>query len=353
VLVTGGAGFIGCALARRLVDRGVRVTVMDSLHPQVHARPIRPRSLPDEVVLKRRDVTDADHWIEVLEEAQPDTVVHLAAETGTGQSLCMASRHGMVNVVGTTRLVDALSRAQHSVRHIVLASSRAVYGEGEWLRDDGHVVAPGPRLEVDMTAGRWAPILAVGAAAAPVPHRASVTSSRPVSVYGVTKLAQENLLAVWAASTGVALSTLRLQNVYGPGQSLTNAYTGVLTWFARQSLGGSPIEVYEDGRIVRDFVYIDDVAAAFDAAIASPPVAPRLVDIGSGQPTTLLAVARAIARKVDGSPPQVSGRFRVGDVRAASCDTTDAAAELGYRAMRSLEDGLDALLDWVRVMQVG
>jgi dTDP-L-rhamnose 4-epimerase len=348
VLVTGGAGFIGCSLAQVLVDDDDRVTAIDLLHPQVHPDRRRPSLLPDEVQLIPADVTHAPSWDAVLSLVEPDVVVHLAAETGTGQSLAEASRHARVNVVGTTELVDALTRQTRRPSHIVLASSRAVYGEGEWRSGD-EVFSPGPRAHEDLAAGRWDPIAASGGRVAePVPARAGSTAPSPTNVYAATKLAQEHILQAWCAASGVPLSILRLQNVYGPGQSVTNIYTGVLVHFALAAVGGRAIDVYEDGRIIRDFVYVDDVAAALRQAMNEPPGTVRLVDVGGGQPCCLLDVARSVASIVGAPDPVVSGRFRYGDVRAASCSLDAARRELGWSPAWDLDAGLRRLVGWMQ-----
>jgi dTDP-L-rhamnose 4-epimerase len=344
VLITGGAGFIGCALARRLVERGRRVVVLDALHPQIHAYRVRPAALVPGAELIIGDVTDPDAVAGALSASGAEVVVHLAAETGTGQSLRAASRHGLVNVVGTTRLLDAITEAGHPVGHIVLASSRAVYGEGQWRDGHGTVFSPGSRPRDALVAGRWDPTAPDGGTPTPEPHRAGTTPTEPVSVYGATKLAQEHVLGAWCAATGVALTVLRLQNVYGPGQSLTNPYAGVLTAFARTAFDDRVIDVYEDGGIGRDFVYVDDAARALADAVDRPPEGRRTLDIGSGATTSLLAVAGAIAAAAGAPMPIVSGRFRAGDVRSAGCDIGPAAHELAYCPRWTIESGLTALL---------
>ena len=265
VLITGGAGFIGSALARRLVDFGYDVAVMDVLHPQVHGDHAAI-NLPSSVQLFTGDVTHAADWDAVLRLFRPSQIVHLAAETGTAQSLSEATRHGSVNVVGTTQLLDGLSRAAHVPDQIVLASSRAVYGEGAW-QYGSQIFYPPPRSHAQLLAGNWDPQGPTDDSAVPLPSSASRTEPRPTNIYAATKLAQEHILAAWTAAHDTNLSVLRLQNVYGPGQSLTNSYTGIVALFARLAREQRTLEVYEDGRIVRDFVYIDDVVEALFAAI--------------------------------------------------------------------------------------
>jgi dTDP-L-rhamnose 4-epimerase len=345
VLITGGAGFIGSALARRLDEAGYDVAAMDVLHPQVHGE-YAAIELPPSVRLFIGDVTHAPDVDAVLRVFRPSQIVHLAAETGTAQSLSEATRHGSVNVVGTTQLLDALSRASLVPDQFVLASSRAVYGEGAW-QCGTQTIYPRPRSHAQLSAGIWDPQGPNGEPTVPIPSCANRTEPRPTNIYAATKLAQEHMLAAWAAARDTNLSVLRLQNVYGPGQSLTNSYTGIVALFARLASERHTLEVYEDGRIVRDFVFIDDVVDSLFAAIERPAVEPRCLDIGSGTATTIHELARTIAVVCDAPEPTVVSKFRDGDVRAASCDIEPAGKELGWRPKWTLEEGLRALLDWI------
>jgi dTDP-L-rhamnose 4-epimerase len=347
-LVTGGAGFIGCAISGLLAERFERVVAVDNLHPQIHARQERPASLDPRVELLVKDVTDPSHWSEILDVVQPQVVVHLAAETGTGQSLTESTRHAAVNVVGTTVMLDAFSQRQLFPEAILLTSSRAVYGEGAWRQRGGEGISyPGQRTRAQLERGEWDfPGLE------PMPFAAGVTEPRPTSVYGATKLAQENVLSAWCLSFDVKPIILRLQNVYGPGQSLINPYTGIVSLFCRLAREGKSIPVYEDGAIVRDFVLIDDVAAAIDAALARSdqlPVGAAPYDIGSGEPTTIANVASWISRRYEAPEPQVNGAFRYGDVRHAACRIDRSVAELGWKPAWSLDRGLEALVNWIEL----
>jgi dTDP-L-rhamnose 4-epimerase len=319
---------------------------MDCLHPQVHTGLGRPADLADSVTLLTGDVTHAPDWDAVLTLVKPDQIVHLAAETGTGQSLSEATRHGSVNVVGTTQLLDALTRAELVPDQLVLASSRAVYGEGAWRSGD-HVFYPGPRTHAQLVDRQWDPKGPDDEAAVPLASSSLQTVAHPSNIYAATKLAQEHILMAWAAARGCALSVLRLQNVYGPGQALANPYTGIVSLFGRLARARRPLEVYEDGRIVRDFVYIEDVVEALTAAIELPARRPRLLDIGSGASTTILELARLLADLCDAPAPNIVGKFRDGDVRAASCDIGPAVGELSWHPNWTLDRGLPALLEWI------
>ncbi len=339
VLVTGGAGFIGTALARAGAQEADEWVVLDNLLTQVHG-PDPQLDLPGSVRLVVGDVRDPEAIHRVVREAQPDVVVHLAAETGTGQSLTEPSRHADVNVTGTARLLEALDANPDVTRRVILTSSRAVYGEGHWLDRQGRLSSPAGRTLEMLEAGQWDfPGLR------PLPSTAGVTPPRPCNVYGATKLAQEHLLQSWAVARSACTAVLRLQNVYGPGQSPLNPYTGITTLFFGVATAGSPIPVYEDGLIGRDFVFIRDVVDALRAALADE--GDSLLDVGSGTVSTIAEVAAEISRLADGPEPVVTGQYRLGDVRHASCVAPRAEPSAGGRAT-PLSEGLAALHRWLR-----
>lgn len=349
-IITGGAGFIGCALSRQIADEFRRVVVIDNLHPQVHREQRRPDTLDPRVEFIHADVTSAEAWTAALAQVQPIAIVHLAAETGTAQSLTEATRHGHVNVIGTTRMLDALAVTGHLPKQILLSSSRAVYGEGVWRAADGAYVHPGQRTREQLERAQWDfPGLTS------IPFEASTTAPHPTSIYGATKLAQEHIITSWCRSFGVEPIVLRLQNVMGPGQSLINSYTGIVTLFCRLAREGKAIPVYEDGQITRDFVHVADVADAMIAALqrsdgsalaAGDPLAEPF-DVGSGQARTIEALASWIATRYRAPPPVVNGAFRLGDVRHAACDISRTMSALNWRPTRTFEDGLLQICEWV------
>lgn len=343
VLVTGGAGFIGTTVSQLLADRAERWVAVDNLHPQVHAARERPQALAPAAELVVADVTESATWDSLLADIRPDTVVHLAAETGTGQSLHEATRHANVNVVGTTEMLDAFGRVGHVPTHFVFSGSRAVYGEGEWEREDGTVFRPGQRSHAQLEAQQWD-----FPGARSLPSAAARTWPAPTSVYGATKLAQEQILAAWTAAHESKLTILRFQNVYGPGQSLSNPYTGIVSLFSQMARRGESIPVYEDGLITRDFVYIDDVANAVAAVMVAPPEAESsCFDVGSGVATTILGLAGILADHHGAPRPHVNGAYRDGDVRHASCDIGDTLEHLDWRPEWPVERGIAALQDWI------
>jgi dTDP-L-rhamnose 4-epimerase len=324
------------------VDLFDRVIALDNLHPQVHRRKERPSRLHGKVELVQGDITDASAWARVLDDSHPSTVIHLAAETGTGQSLAAASRHAGVNVLGTAMMLDALAARRIRPSRLVLASSRAVYGEGTWLRD-GAEYQPEQRSLSQLQSQMWD-----FADSTSLPMEAMRTMPKPVSVYGVTKLSQEQLVRVWADSYDVPTSVLRLQNVYGPGQSPINAYTGIAVIFARLAREGKVIPVFEDGKMMRDFIHVADVAGAICKAVTASSRDHHLLDIGTGSVVTVEELAQMIAGKYEAPRPRVSGEFRVGDVRHARADPTRACQTLSWMPRRELRQGVDELCDWLK-----
>lgn len=343
VLVTGGAGFIGSAISHKLAETATRWVVVDSLHPQVHPTRERPADLHPAAELVVGDVTDPEMWDAVLATVAPDIIIHLAAETGTAQSLHEATRHAQVNVVGTTQMLDALVRAGQVPNHFILSSSRAVYGEGQWVNEAGDVYSPGQRSHAQFERGEWD-----FPGSTPLASSFAATTPTPTSVYGGTKLAQENILAAWASALDSNLTILRLQNVYGPGQSLINPYTGIVSLFSQVARRGDSIPIYEDGRITRDFVFIDDVAEAFKAVVlAGPSEVPARFDIGSGVATTIFELASHIAEFHGAPAPHVTGAYRDGDVRHAECSIDATLAGLDWAPAWNVERGVAALQLWI------
>jgi dTDP-L-rhamnose 4-epimerase len=343
-IVTGGAGFIGCSVSGLLVESYDTVIAVDNLHRQVHSAPVRPAALDPGVELVVADITDEGTWHSILERHQPDTILHLAAETGTAQSLDESTRHATVNAVGTARMLDALTARRCQPRRIVLASSRAVYGEGAWKDTvTGELKYPGYRTKAQLERGEWD-----FAGLTFQPCRAGLTEPCPTSIYGATKLTQEQMLSIWSRYSGASLAVLRLQNVYGPGQSLTNPYTGIIPLFAQMARRKESIPVYEDGAVTRDFVFIEDVSRALHKAATVEIDINQTFDIGSGKSVTLLHLADAIAQAHDAPPPHINGKFRFGDVRNAACDPYEAGRALAWSAVVDLLPGLRRTYDWIK-----
>ena len=349
VLVTGGAGFIGRRLVRRLTRDGADVAVLDALVPSVHGE---EATVPDlgGALFVRGDVRDPAAWVEAA-RGGVDAVVHLAAETGTGESMYRTCHYVDVNVRGAAILCDLITRREINPGRVVLASSRAVYGEGPYRTPRGEVVYPGPRSRAALEAGRWEPEGPSGESLSPVAADAASARTAPASAYGTTKLAQEELLRVALPPAGIGFVALRLQNVYGPGQSLLNPYTGILSIFSVQLLHGERVRLFEDGLATRDFVYVDDAVDALAIGLRVDVArTPAILDVGGGTRTAIAEAAEMLRRKLD-APPEavaVTGEFRVGDIRHAQADLSRADALLGWRPSVPLDRGLDALTEWVR-----
>ena len=347
-LITGGAGFVGRRLVQTLLKDGRRVRVLDTLSPQIHGpEPRLPPEL-DGAEFMPGDVRDADRLAAAL--AGIEDLVHLAAETGVGQSMYEVERYVDANDRGTASLLQAVMASRRPVR-IVLASSRAVYGEGLYDCQRCGEVSPLPRHADRLRRAAWDPVCPIcGGVIAPVATHEDAPT-RPGSVYAATKLAQEHLCSIVGNAYGLPITILRYFNVYGPGQSLSNPYTGILSTFFARAKSGRAIEVYEDGEESRDFVYIDDVVAAtrralLSAADQSRPLV-RVVNVGSGAPVSIAELAAAMLRvgKWD-VPIHVTGAYRIGDVRHAIADTRRATRVLGFTAETPLDDGLRQWLAW-------
>lgn len=350
VLITGGAGFIGSRLAE-LLGRTHRVAVFDNFHPQAHeGNPDnRLRLIRNGIATITGDMRDSAEVEAAVAFCKPDIVYHLAAETGTGQSFDEHTRYVDVNVMGTAHLITAIRAHAPSDCRIILAGSRSVYGEGACVDAAARPVAAMERRPDDLAAGAFAPRSRTGAILTPVPTNADCPVA-PASIYASTKLMQEYLLQQAFWGTGTRVGILRLQNVYGPGQSLNNPYTGVLSIFCRQIQEGRTLDIYEDGLITRDFVLVDDVVRAF-AMMGNAGVMPQdILDIGSGQPATILEVAQKLLARLDAPADRltITGAFRPGDIRHAVADISRAATLLGWAPEVTLDDGLASLAAWSR-----
>lgn len=357
VLISGGAGFIGSHLARDLVTRGHNVTIMDNFSPQVHGETPDLSQLPEGARVIRGDVRETADWTTALDGQT--AVVHLAAETGTGQSMYEIDRYTDVNVGGTAKLLDLLANHDHQVERLVVASSRAIYGEGRHRCDEHGIVYPGARTESDMTAGDFA--VKCPQCGRDTAHLATDERSRihPTSVYGITKQVQEQLVLTVGPRLGITSVALRYQNVFGPGQSLKNPYTGILSIFSTRLRNGHDLLVFEDGRESRDFVYIDDVVSATTLAIekpldtadgASPAFA---LNVGSGVRTNVKTVAHALKSALDAPGEiQVTGNFRVGDIRDNYADLSRLRAVLGFEPKVDFLSGIARFVEWVQGQDV-
>lgn len=346
VIITGGAGFIGSRLAQTLLQRGYEVSILDSFTPQIHGeRGDLPSGLRDSVQLFHGDVRD-EHLCERALQGQ-DVLVHLAAETGTGQSMYLVRHYSDVNLGGTAVLMELLLKRNYPVRSIVVASSRAVYGEGAGRCEEHGKVFPHQRRRADMEKADFepkCPICGRDTAFMPTPEDAPL---RPSSVYGLTKQAQEQMVLMYADALGLNGFALRYQNVYGPGQSLRNPYTGILAIFSNQARANEPIYVFEDGKESRDFVFVDDAVEATVRCIEAPAQPPTSLNVGLGRSTRVLDVVKRITDYFSSkSEVAITGAFREGDIRHNCADNTKLCSVLGWIPERSFEEGMRSFLNW-------
>lgn len=349
LLITGGAGFIGARVALRLASEGWHVRVLDALLPQVHGP--APHELP--VIRDLRRVAELivgdvrDRRVCACALAHCTHVLHLAAETGTGQSVYSTARYADANVLGTATLCDAFAACGTMLETVVVASSRAIYGEGRSRCVEHGPVDPPPRRHVDLMARLFEPRCPicrawVGSVATPETAQPS-----PVSVYSVTKLAQEHLVLGACRALGLRGAALRYQNVYGAGQSLRNPYVGILPLFAGAIMTGEPLQIFEDGHQTRDFVHVADVVAATCRALTEPPAEPVAINVGAGSGVDLLSllghVERALGRQAHAV---ITGQFREGDIRHNRACLERAGALLGFAPRVSLQDGVAEFVAW-------
>jgi dTDP-L-rhamnose 4-epimerase len=344
ILITGGAGFIGRFVADELLRRGNDVRVLDSLIEQVHGQTDGSQMLNKDAELIHGDVRNKDVVKKALDGV--DSVVHLAAEVGVGQSMYEVERYTSTNDVGTAVLFEAL--IDKPVRRVVTASSMSIYGEGLYRDADGELVQDAERKGLRDGLSNWEPVDDLGRPLTPV---ATPEWKRPnlASIYALNKYVQERTTHIMAAPYGIEGVCLRLFNVYGPGQALSNPYTGVLAIFASRLLNGQQPMIFEDGEQRRDFVHVTDVARAFADALVLPQAVGGTFNIGSGKDRSVTEVATELARAMGKNQiaPQIVGKARIGDIRHCFCDTSMAADRLGFRAEQDFQAGLAELAEWV------
>lgn len=349
ILITGGAGFVGSNLALRLIEKGCNVTVLDNLSPQIHGEnPERDsplyQSIFGRVTFVHGDVTNRSDWEKVIEDKE--VIIHFAAETGTGQSMYLIEKYNRVNALGTAIMMDVLLNHPNTVQKVILASSRAVYGEGKYLDSRGNSVYPPQRDTATMQQKIFEVLGEDGRVLLPAATD-ELSEIRPASVYGLTKSYQEDILRAVAIPQGIKYVILRYQNVYGAGQSLLNPYTGILSVFTSQIRSGNPINVFEDGKPQRDFVYVDDAVDATMLAMNSENADNQELNVGTGVGTTILDVAETLV-KVYNKPTQIriSGSFRIGDIRHNVADLSKIKKLLNFQPQVTFQHGVQRFAEW-------
>jgi dTDP-L-rhamnose 4-epimerase len=347
VLITGGAGFIGTHLMRRLLREGCTVSVLDNFSSQVHAgaQDLAP-DLRGHVELLRGDVQNRELIIRAVKNQE--VIVHLAAETGTGQSMYAISRYQDANIGGTATLFDVLVNHQTAhLKKIVVASSRAVYGEGKYYCERHGVVYPDARVVSDLKAGLYDPRCPFcGDLCTPTATNED-SPLNPLSFYGLTKQVQEQMVLMFARAMGLSACALRYQNVYGPGQSLNNPYTGILAIFSNLARSNAAIQIFEDGQESRDFVYVEDAVDATWRCVSSDANSVESMNVGTGQRTTVRQVAEEVVEFFGSkSKLTITGGFRQGDIRHNFADITKIQATTGFIPQFDFAKGLKLFLEW-------
>jgi dTDP-L-rhamnose 4-epimerase len=344
ILITGGAGFIGSHLADELLAHGYRVRVLDAMLDQVHGDAKRPAYLHPDVDLIQGDVTDRRVVAAALRGV--DAVYHFAARVGVGQSMYEIEQYTDTNDRGTAVLMETL--INQPVERLVVASSMSVYGEGLYQRQDGTVVEGKDRSLWQLAVGKWEVLGPSGEILLPLPTPEMKTPSL-ASVYALSKYVQEQMCHIVGRAYNIPTVALRFFNVYGTRQALSNPYTGVLAIFASRLLNDRPPLIYEDGLQKRDFVNVRDVVRACRLAIETPGIAGETFNVGSGNAYTVRELAERMAAVLNKTEivPQITGKYRAGDIRHCFADITKARQLLDYQPEVTLEDGLRELVGWL------
>lgn len=356
VLVTGGAGFIGSNITLKLLKKGYGVTVLDSLSEQIHGSnpeltsPLF-QSIKDKVSFIVGNVCNREDWERALVDI--DYVIHLAAETGTGQSMYEIKKYVDTNIGGTALLLDILTNTKHHVKRIVVAESRAIYGEGKYYCSNCGDVYPLGRKDEDMSRGDFECKCPKCSGEIEPVVTTEDSAIHPSSVYGISKQVQGQLVHLICKNIGVESVSFRYQNVYGPGQSLTNPYTGILSIFSTRIKNGNGLNIFEDGKETRDFVYIEDVVDATILGMEVPAANGHVFNIGMGVATDVLTVANTLCEKYGIQVPiTVSSNYRLGDIRHNYADITSARLILGFEPKWNFSDGIELFTNWVNQQEV-
>jgi len=349
ILITGGAGFIGSALCVRLTDQGYSVRVLDNLSPQIHGSD--PELSYTYKLIKERvefilgDVRSSDDWKPALKNI--DCVIHLAAETGTGQSMYEIERYVNTNVLGTAIFLDLLVNTPNEVQKVIIASSRAIYGEGKYYCNEHGFVYPEARDEKDLLKGDFECKCPLCRETVNVRATGEESAVKPSSVYAITKFNQEQLVLSTCRSLGITAFAFRYQNVYGPGQSLKNPYTGILSVFTNLIRQNQLINIFEDGQESRDFVFIDDVIDATCKGISSTSTVHGVYNVGSGIRTSVNDVITELSKAFGISPRSyISGSFRKGDIRHCFADISKIKNDLEFTPEVNFQSGVTKYSEW-------
>lgn len=352
ILITGGAGFIGAEITEQLARNDTdRILVLDNLSTQIHGENPEESFLLKKIRGKcdfvKGDIRDYELIKNLIQEC--DCVIHLAAETGTGQSMYKINHYNEVNLMGTSNIFQALADSQHRPKKIILASSRAVYGEGKYKCLKHGIIYPEARKREDMVKGDFlmhCPICGDVLEVLPTDEESKIS---PSSLYAFTKYSQEKMIETMCRAFNIDYTIFRLQNVYGIGQSLSNPYTGILSIFSELMLQNKDINIFEDGQESRDFINVTDVARAFIMSINRKETNSKVINLGSGQRTSVIEVAEILKKNYRSSSRlKISGNFRIGDIAHNFADMSNAEKLLGFHASISLSKGIKEFTKWVQ-----
>lgn len=357
ILITGGAGFIGSNLALALIEKEYKVTVLDNLSPQIHGENAEENSflfskIKNKVTFIKGSVSSKEDWIKALENQ--DAVIHLAAETGTGQSMYEIEKYTTVNVGGTAIMLDLLANNSHSVKKVIIASSRSIYGEGKyWSEELNAAVYPKHRTDDFMSANDFEVKFKGLKKTLQLVATDEDSKIHPSSVYGITKQNQEQMIMTVCPTIGIAPVAFRYQNVYGPGQSLSNPYTGILSIFSTLIKNGKEINIFEDGKESRDFVFIEDVVSATILGLEKEEANGEVFNVGTGEATDVITVADQLVKNYNSDTKvNITGNYRLGDIRHNYADLTKIKGLLGFIPKYNFETGIKKFTDWVLTQEV-
>ena len=350
ILITGGAGFIGYALSKKLIAEGFDVTILDNLSSKIHSDKSKYNSLKKISNFIIGDVCLRKDWQAALKNQ--DAIIHLAAETGTGQSMYEIYNYTHTNVGSTALMMDVLANNENKIKKIILSSSRAVYGEGKYFSNKNNFVYPKNRNLSNLKIGNF-DFLSLNNKKLTVAPTDEDSIINPQSVYSLTKFNQEQILKLGCSSLNIQPVILRYQNVFGPGQSLSNPYTGILSIFSTRILNNNDIEIYEDGLQTRDFVYIDDIVNVTYKSLVLNNLKHNIYNVGSGVPTTVISAAKKLREIFKSNVNlKVSGRYRIGDIRNNFADLTRLKSDFNYSNFISFDEGLKSFVDWVKTQKI-
>lgn len=354
ILITGGAGFIGSNITKKLADLGHEIVVLDNLNTDVHGK--QRNSYSSQLAkhcarIYEGDIRDPKIVRKCLKDV--NAVLHLAALTGTGQSMYLEKEYIDVNIIGTEVLMKSIKANPGKIKRIVVSSTRAIYGEGKYICPQHGDVYPRDREPKKMNSDQYDPVCPKCDGPISVTSTDEYSQVHPKSIYAITKYAQEQLLLSMADVIGIPAIALRYQNVYGPGQSLNNPYTGILSIFSTMILNGNCINIYEDGQESRDFIHVEDVSEATVRALMTPNLSENILNVGSGKSTNVIRITELLSQHLGREfKAEITGDFRIGDIRHNYAEISKLVSELKFKPNINIEDGIADFISWVKSQNI-